>query len=173
MTGKFFLTFIIFLILLRVMELIMSKRNAGWLVKNGAVEHGQKHYPFMVTMHTLFIVSLLVEHQLRFGGAADGGPVNMILLFGFIALLAFKFWTLSTLGIYWTTKIYRIPNSEPVTTGPYRWVRHPNYIEVVLEILIAPLIFHLYFTLILFTVLNALMLWVRIREENRVWAIGQ
>jgi len=171
MTGKYFITFIIFLIVLRLMELFMSSRNAKWLTSNGAVEYGQKHYPFMVSMHTLFIVSLLIEHQFKYGDAPAGGPVNMVLLFTFIAVLAFKFWTLSTLGVYWTTKIYRIPNSEPITSGPYRFVRHPNYMEVIAELLIAPLIFHLYFTLILFTVLNAWMLSVRIKEENRIWQL--
>lgn len=165
MPDKYFIAFISFLVLLRLMELFISSRNAKWLTSNGAVEHGQKHWPFMVSMHSLFIVSIIVEYNLR------GGEVNFILFGVFAALIAFKFWVINTLGVYWTTKIYRIPNCPPITGGPYKIIRHPNYAEVCLEIIFTPLVFNLYYTAIIFTLLNAWMLSVRIREENRVWAM--
>jgi methyltransferase len=78
-------------------------------------------------------------------------------------------WVIVSLGKYWNTKILRIPGMAPVTKGPYKYFRHPNYIIVVCEFIVVPLVFHLYSTAIIFSVLNAFMLSVRIREENRAW----
>ncbi|RYY37476.1 MAG: hypothetical protein EOP46_02465 [Sphingobacteriaceae bacterium] len=75
----------------------------------------------------------------------------------------------SSLGKYWNTRIFRVPGSVPVAKGPFKFLRHPNYVEVICEIAVIPLIFHLYYTAVIFTVLNAIMLAVRIRVENRVW----
>jgi len=88
----------------------------------------------------------------------------------FALLLLFKFWALSSLGKYWNTKIFRVPGSGPVKKGPYKLFKHPNYFIVVCEIAIIPLVFNLYYTAIIFTVLNAIMLSVRIKVENKVWA---
>lgn len=160
-----FYTFILFLILQRLSELFLNKRNEKWLLQQGAIEYGREHYPFMIALHTCFIISLVVEYVWR-----GGTTVNYIFLFIFVVLLGFKAYILATLGKYWSTKIYRIPNKAPVLKGPYQFIKHPNYTEVVLEIAVIPLIFHLYITLVVFTALNALMLYVRIKEENKVWA---
>jgi methyltransferase len=132
---------------------------------NGAIQYGQSHYPFMISLHTMYIVSLIVEYILR-----GGTPISWIILGLFLVILSFKFWALSSLGKYWNTKIYRIPGVYPVKKGPYKVLKHPNYIEVICEIAIIPLVFHLYYTAIIFTILNAIMLTVRIRVENKVWA---
>ncbi|MDB5158325.1 MAG: hypothetical protein JWR50_3032 [Mucilaginibacter sp.] len=161
----YFIVFISFLILQRLSELYISSRNEKWLLQNGAIQYGQSHYPYMVAMHTLFIVSIIAEYYLR-GGTA----INWILLAAFLLVLSFKFWALSSLGKYWNTKIYRIPGVYPVKKGPYKIFKHPNYMEVVCEIAIIPLVFHLYYTAIIFSLLNAAMLTVRIRVENKVWA---
>ena len=161
----YFIIFISFLILQRLSELWIAKRNEKWLLQQGAVQYGQRHYPFMVAMHTLFIISLILEYTLK--GALQ---ISWLFLALFMTVLLFKFWALSSLGKYWNTKIYRIPGVYPVKSGPYKFLKHPNYMEVVCEIAIIPLIFHLYYTAILFTILNAAMLTVRISEENRVWA---
>jgi methyltransferase len=161
----YFLVFILFFILQRLSELFIAKRNEQWLLQQGAVEYGQAHYPFMIAMHTLFVISIIIEYFLR-----SYTPISWLFLTLFLLVLSFKFWALSSLGKYWNTKIYRIPNVYPVKKGPYRFLKHPNYLEVVLEIAIIPLIFHLYYTAVIFTVLNAVMLTVRIKEENRVWA---
>ncbi|HEX3383824.1 MAG TPA: isoprenylcysteine carboxylmethyltransferase family protein, partial [Mucilaginibacter sp.] len=87
-----------------------------------------------------------------------------------ILVLLFKLWLMSSLGKYWNTKIYRVPGSVAVKKGPYKFVRHPNYVDVVCEIAMIPLVFHLYYTAIIFSVLNAIMLMVRIKKENKVWA---
>jgi len=162
----YFIPFISFLVVQRLTELYISKRNEKWLLSKGAVEHGRGHYPFMVGMHTAFIFSIVGEYYLT----NDTHPLSYIFLGLFILLLAFKFWVLRSLGTYWNTKIYRVPGAGPVRRGPYKLLRHPNYVDVVCEIAIIPLVFHLYYTALIFTILNAIMLTVRIRVENKVWA---
>lgn len=160
-----FIVFIIFLIVQRLTELYISKRNEKWLLSQGAIEYGREHYPYIVALHTLFIVSLIVEYYL-----SGGQPMSYIFLLLFILLLSFKYWVLSSLGLYWNTKIYRIPGAIAVRKGPYKIFKHPNYVDVVLEIAIIPLVFHLYYTAVIFSLLNAIMLSVRIKVENKVWA---
>ncbi len=164
----YFVLFIIFLITQRLSELYIASRNEKWLRSQGAVEYGKEHYLYIVALHTLFIISIIVEYILRGGTAID-----LIFLVLFALLLLFKFWALSSLGKYWNTKIFRVPGSGPVKKGPYKLFKHPNYFIVVCEIAIIPLVFHLYYTAIVFTVLNAIMLTVRIGVENRVWAKQQ
>jgi methyltransferase len=161
----YFILFISFLIIQRLSELLIASRNEKWLLSQGAIQYGQSHYPYIVAMHTLFIISIIVEYILR-----PNAPIDFIFLALFILVLLFKFWALSSLGKYWNTKIYRVPGVYPVKKGPYKIFRHPNYGEVVCEIAIIPLVFHLYYTAIIFTVLNAIMLTVRISVENKVWA---
>jgi methyltransferase len=161
----YFIIFIIFLVTQRMTELYISKRNERWLLSQGAVEYGREHYPYIVALHTLFIVSLIAEYYLL-----GGQPTSYIFLLLFILLLTFKYWVLSSLGLYWNTRIYRVPGAVAVRKGPYKLFKHPNYVDVVLEIAIIPLVFHLYYTALIFSVLNAIMLSVRIRVENKVWA---
>ncbi|MBV8391153.1 MAG: hypothetical protein JO080_15215 [Mucilaginibacter sp.] len=160
-----FIIFIAFLIVQRLTELYISKRNEKWLLSQGAIEYGREHYPFILALHSLFILSLVAEYFLR-----GGQSISYIFLLLFVLLLMFKYWVLSSLGSYWNTKIYRVPGSAAVRKGPYKLFKHPNYVDVVLEIAIIPLVFHLYYTAIIFSVLNAIMLSVRIKVENKVWA---
>ncbi len=161
----YFIIFISFLILQRLSELFIARRNEKWLLGQGAIQYGQSHYPFMIAMHTLFLIAIIAEYVWR-GGTA----ISWVFLTVFLAVLLFKFWALSSLGKYWNTKIYRIPGIYPVKRGPYKFLKHPNYMEVVCEIAFIPLVFHLYYTAVIFTILNAAMLTVRITEENKVWA---
>jgi methyltransferase len=161
-----FIFFISFIILLRIGELLLSKSNEKWLLQNGAVEYGKKHYPFIVALHTLFLISMIVEYYIR-----QPPSYNLFLLAFYFLLLVFKAWVLLSLGKFWNTKIYRIANISLVKKGAYKYFKHPNYIIVIMEIVIIPLIFHLYFTAIIFTLLNAVMLFVRIKEENKALQI--
>jgi methyltransferase len=161
----YFTIFMCFLIAQRLSELYIANRNEKWLLENGAVQYGQEHYPFMVAMHTAFLISLIVEFYV-----SKNTPFSYAFFLAFILVLAFKFWALSSLGKYWNTKIYRVPGKGPVQKGPYKIFKHPNYMEVVCEIAIIPLVFNLYYTAIIFSVLNAIMLTVRINVENKVWA---
>jgi methyltransferase len=160
-----FIVFISFFILQRLSELFIARRNEKWLLSQGAIQYGQDHYPFMIALHSLFIVAIIGEFILR-----GQPPINWLFLILYLLVLSFKFWALSSLGKYWNTKIYRVPGVYPVKKGPYKFLKHPNYMEVVCEVAIIPLVFHLYYTAIVFSILNAAMLWVRISVENKVWA---
>ena len=161
-----FILFISFIILLRIAELILSRRNEIWLLQNGAIEYGQKHYPYIVMLHTFFLVSLVVEYSWK----QPTGYSLFLMLFYFL-VLAFKTWVIVSLGKYWNTRIFHIPNIPLIKTGPYQYFKHPNYLIVIIEIAIIPLIFQLYITAIVFSILNLIMLFIRIREENKALEI--
>ena len=158
-----FIVFFLLLMALRIAELILSKHHEKWLLKNGAIEFGKAHYPWMIALHVSFFISLLVEYYFQLAHSC-----NFYLLFCFLVLTALKVWVINSLEKYWTTKIYRIPNTDLVKKGVYKYFKHPNYAIVVFEIAIIPLMFHLYFTAIIFSILNAMMLYVRISEENKI-----
>lgn len=159
-----FALYIGFLIAIRLFELRVARQNEVWLRENGAVEYGQAHYPFIVGLHTLFIISMIIEYFIR--GTAS---INYFFLAAFLALIIFKVWTISSLGKYWNTKILRVPHSIFIKKGPYKYLRHPNYFIVICEIAVIPMVFGLYYTAIIFSLLNAVMLSVRIKEEEKVW----
>ena len=159
-----FILFISFFILQRLSELLIARRNEKWLLAKGAVQYGQSHYPFMIALHTIFIFSIIAEYVL------DGQPpISWLFLAIYLFVLSFKFWALASLGKYWNTKIFRVPGVSPVKKGPYKFLKHPNYIEVVCEVAVIPLVFHLYYTAVIFSLLNVAMLAVRLRVENEVW----
>ncbi|MBV5281834.1 MAG: hypothetical protein JZU53_05290 [Paludibacter sp.] len=161
-----FILFISFIILLRIGELILSRRNEKWLLQNGAIEYGQKHYPYIVALHVLFIVSLLVEYL-----TTSTAHFSLFFLVLYLLLLAFKAGVIASLGKFWNTKIYHVSGLPLIKKGVYNYIKHPNYLIVIAEIAVIPLVFHLYYTAIVFTMLNAIMLSVRIKEENKVLKI--
>ncbi len=164
-TEKMTFTIIITLFITqRLIELFIAGRNEKWLLSNGAVEYGKRHYPYIVLLHTCYVISVFCEYN--FFSEKD---ISYPFLLVFICLLTAKIWVISSLGHYWNTKIFRIPGKTPVQTGAYKYFKHPNYILVVGEIAIFPLIFHLYYTAVIFSLLNAVMLSVRIKTENKVW----
>ncbi|MFC3170217.1 isoprenylcysteine carboxyl methyltransferase family protein [Paracoccus fontiphilus] len=152
------LAFIAFLLLQRGAELILARRNTRRLLARGAVEHGAAHYPLIVAMHAAWLLAI----------AALGwsNPVSPGWLAAFAVLQVLRIWVLASLGSRWTTRI--IVLDEPlVARGPYRWVPHPNYLVVIAEILVAPMVLGLWPVALVFTLLNALVLRIRIREEAR------
>ncbi len=157
-----FILFISFIIFLRIAELFYSKSNEKWLLGNGAMEYGKNHYPFMVALHVSFLISLIVEYYLQ-----PVHSVSLFLIIFYLLLLVFKAWVVLSLGKFWNTKIYHIASFSLVKKGPYKFIKHPNYIIVIIEIAVIPLAFHLYYTAVIFSFLNAIMLYVRIREENK------
>lgn len=157
-----FIIFISFVIFIRIGELILAKRNEKWALQNGAVEFGQAHYPYIVAMHSLFFLSLIVEFATQ-----DTHALSAWILCIYFVILAFKIWILASLGKFWNTKIFRIPHFPLINKGPYRYFKHPNYMVVVVEIVAIPLVFHLYYSAVIFTLLNAIMLSIRIKEENK------
>ena len=161
-----FIIFISLVILLRICELLLAKRNEQWLLQYGAVEYGKNHYSFMIALHILFFISLIIEYLIK-----STGFYSLTLLFIYVVVLGFKIWTIFSLGKFWNTKIYRIHDFPLIKRGPYNYVKHPNYIIVMTEIALIPLIFKLYFTAVVFTILNGIMLYFRIKEENKALGI--
>jgi len=159
-----FLLFISFFACQRISELLVAKRNEKWLRTQGAIEYGQKHYPYIVALHSLFIAAMIVEYIFRTDTQFDRSFFAIYLL-----LIVLKIWVIVSLGKYWNTKILRIPGMAPRRSGLYKYFRHPNYMIVVCEFIVVPFVFHLFYTAFIFTILNALLLNIRIREEDRVW----
>lgn len=158
-----FTLFIFFVVLLRIVELIIARSNEKWMRRNGAVEYGQAHYPFIILLHTLFFFSLIAEYN--FSSTVHFYPILVVV---YLILAALKFWVIGSLGKFWNTKILRIPAAILINKGPYKYVKHPNYMIVVAELIVIPMCFQLVYTAVIFTFLNAIMLYVRIKEENRV-----
>jgi methyltransferase len=142
----------------RLGELWLARRNTAALLARGAAEVAPGHYPMIVALHTAWLAALW------FYGA--GQPVNSAWLAVFIGLQAARVWVLTTLCARWTTRIIVVPGEHLVARGPYRFVRHPNYLVVVGEIAVLPLCLGLPWVAVLFSALNAAVLTVRIRAED-------
>ena len=148
----------------RLLELVLARRNEKKARARGAVERGRGHYPLIVGLHSLWLVSTLVEGLVRGPEPPSFWPVALLL---FLLVQPLRYWAIFSLGPFWNTKILIVPGARPVGRGPYRYFSHPNYVVVVVEILTFPLIFGAWATALVFTALNAAVLYVRIREENR------
>ena len=148
-----------FVTLQRLGELWLAERNRKRLLAKGAVERDPGHYPLIVAVHGLWLAALWWW--------APGQPISVALLLLFAVLQLGRVWVLATLGERWTTRIMVLPGAPLVAGGPYRFVDHPNYVIVVLEIAVLPLVFGLCQIAALFSLLNAAVLAIRIRAENR------
>jgi methyltransferase len=148
----------------RLAELAVSNRNAAWSLRQGGVESGRGHYPVMVALHMGLLAGSLVEVWWR---RPDFEPV---LGFSMLALVvgsqALRWWCIGSLGRRWNTRVIVVPGLPPVTSGPYRFLNHPNYVAVVVEGFALPLVHSAWITAIVFTTCNAVLLSVRIRVEN-------
>jgi methyltransferase len=152
------LLFIAFVVMQRLGELLLARRNTAVLMARGAREIGADHYPLMVGMHTGWLLAIA-----GFGWQA---PVSATWLFAYAVLQALRVWILASLGSRWTTRIIII--DEPlVVRGPYRFLSHPNYMLVVAEMVVVPMVLGLVWVAALFTVLNAAILALRISVEQR------
>lgn len=152
------------LILQRIFELVLSKRNERRLRAQGAIESGKSHYPVIVALHVAFFISLVVEVIALDRTSARWWWVPFAF---FLIAQILRYWSIATLGRRWNTRILVLPGAAPITIGPYRYFRHPNYVAVAIELLSIPLIFQAYFTAIVFTLLNAIVMAVRITAEER------
>jgi methyltransferase len=147
----------------RLGELWLSSRNTKRLLAQGAHEVGASHYPLIVAVHFWWLALLW--------WLAPGRPVDGFWLAVFLFLELGRVWVLATLGRRWTTRIIVLPDAPLIRRGPYRYVNHPNYIVVVGEIAVLPLIFGLWRVALIFSLFNATVLAIRIREEGR--ALGR
>ena len=147
----------------RLSELVIARRNTASLLAKGAVEHFPGHYPFFIALHGSWLVVLTVA-------VGPDTVVNWGVIGIFAGLQLGRLWVLGTLGERWTTRILIVPDSPPIRHGPFRWVRHPNYLVVALEIPCLPLAFGLWPVAALWGALNLLLLNHRIRREDSAWA---
>ncbi len=143
----------------RLAELWLSNRNTRRLLDQGAAEFGARHYPLLVGLHVAWLAALWWW--------APGRAVNVPLLLVFALLQIGRVWVIATLGGRWTTRIIVLHGAPLVRSGPYRFVRHPNYWIVTGEIAVLPLVFGLVETAVAFSLLNLIILAIRIREENK------
>ena len=164
MSRWLYVGLILLVVVQRSSELRVAKRNERLARAAGAVEAGAGHYPWMVTIHTLFLVSCVLEVWLLERPFAPRAAGAMLLLLG--VATALRYWTISTLGERWTTRILVRPGVPLVAEGPFRWLRHPNYLAVVIEIAALPLVHGAWLTAAVFSAANAALLTVRIRAEN-------
>ncbi|MFJ1980017.1 isoprenylcysteine carboxyl methyltransferase family protein [Streptomyces albogriseolus] len=148
----------------RFAELVVARRNAAWTRARDGVEHGRGHYPVMVVLHTGLLAGCLLEPLLadRPFLPALGWPALALALLA----QALRWWCITTLGPYWNTRVIVVPGARLVGDGPYRLLRHPNYVAVVVEGAALPLVHSAWITATVFTLADAVLLTVRVRCEN-------
>lgn len=155
------LLFMAVVIVQRLAELWLANRNTRRLLARGAHEVGAEHYPLIVALHAAWLAAIVV-----FGWNA---AVSVPWLIGYGILQVFRVWILASLGARWTTRII-VLNEPLVRRGPYRFMSHPNYVLVVAELIVVPMVLGLVWVAVVFTALNAAMLTIRITAENRALA---
>jgi methyltransferase len=151
-----------FLVAQRLIELCLAQRNTRRLREIGGIEFGAAHYPLIVVLHAAWIAGLLILGHDR--------AVSPVWLTIFVLLQIGRLWVIASLGRRWTTRVIVLPGAAPVARGPYRWLRHPNYVIVALEIAVVPLALGLPVYALIFSAVNAALLAYRIRSENEALA---
>lgn len=157
-----------FVAIQRLLELRLSKRNLARALAAGGYEAGAGHYPWMVALHTGFLISTVAEVWLL-----DRPFLRPLAWTSFGLLVAaqmLRVWAIRTLGERWTTRIVIRPGLPRIESGPYRFLRHPNYLAVVTEIVALPLVHTAWWTALAFSLLNVALLAVRIRAEEAALA---
>ncbi|MDQ4038199.1 MAG: isoprenylcysteine carboxyl methyltransferase family protein [Actinomycetota bacterium] len=150
----------------RIAELVVSQRNASWALSQGGIETGRGHYPPMVALHIGLLVACLAETYLGQRPFLPALGASMLVLV--LAAQALRWWCITTLARRWNTRVIVVPGLPLVAGGPYRWLRHPNYLAVVIEGIALPLVHTAWVTAVVFTALNAvLLLGFRIPAEER------
>lgn len=158
--------YILFSLLLvqRAAELFVARKNEKWMKDRGGIEYGNSHYRYIVILHILFLISLFSEAIFTQKGISQFWYI-IVPIFIFTQII--RYWAVTSLGPYWNTKIIIVPDDVVVSKGPYQYIRHPNYVVVALEIIFIPLLFQAYFTSVCFTLLNILMMAIRIPAEEK------
>lgn len=160
----FFWTFFALLVSQRFLELLLAKRNEQIVKSKGALEFDRDGYKYIVVTHVAFLMSLVLE---KFSLQRELNKFWVVFLLIFLIAQILRYWAILSLGVYWNTKVLVVPGSQRVSTGPYKYLKHPNYIAVILEIAVIPLIFSCYLTSILFSIVNLILIRRRIEiEEN-------
>jgi methyltransferase len=152
----------------RLAEMVVARRNAAWSFARGGVESGRGHWPVMVVLHVGLLVGALAEVWLLDRPFVPwlGWPMLALVL----GAQALRWWCIGTLGRQWNARVIVVPGARRVTSGPYRWMRHPNYVAVVVEGFALPLVHSAWVTAAVFSLANAVLLTVRLRDEERALA---
>ena len=161
--SLFAIIFLGYIVFERLIELPIANRNTKRLKALGGVEHSPGHYPLIVAVHTGWIIAMVWW--------GHNNPVNFVWLGVYAVLQALRVYIIGTLGQRWTTRIIVVPDEEKVAKGPFAVLPHPNYLLVIAEILIAPLVLELWEVAAIFGALNAMVLTIRISAEERAWAV--
>ncbi|WP_336922926.1 isoprenylcysteine carboxyl methyltransferase family protein [Aquipuribacter sp. SD81] len=166
MTSQgWFLVLVGAVVVARLVELAVAARHLRWAQERGGVERGAGHYPVMVALHVALLVGAPLEVWLL------DRPFVPVLGWSALALLvashALRWWCITTLGPQWNTRVVVVPGLPLVTGGPYRWLRHPNYVAVVLEGVALPLVHSAWLTAVVFTVADLVLLRHRVRVEEQ------
>lgn len=148
----------------RVAELTVALRHTRWSAARGGIEAGSGHYPAMVTLHTALLAGCLAEVWLA--GRTAHPLLGWTMVGVVVAAQALRWWCIRTLGPRWNTRVIIVPGLPLVTGGPYRWLRHPNYVAVAAEGVALPLAHGAWLTAVLFTLLNTALMAVRVRCED-------
>jgi methyltransferase len=148
------------IVLQRLGELVYAARNTRHLKQRGAIEHGRRHYPLLIALHAAWLIAIVVFVPAE-------AAINWLPLGLFILLQAARLWIVVTLGPYWTTRIISLPGTPLVRCGPYHLMRHPNYLVVIGEIALLPLVFGAWQIAVVFSIFNlALLAWRRRVEDE-------
>ena len=148
----------------RLFELYVAKNNRTWALTAGAQEFGAWHYPLFVLLHSGWLAGWIIEFSLGDGTVSEFWYLWLSL---FLLAQGLRYWCMISLGLLWNTRILVIPDGEIICKGPYRFLRHPNYLAVAIELMSVPLIFNAVITATLATFFNAvLILGIRIPQEN-------
>ena len=167
-SQAWYVVLVLVVVAARLVELSVAQRHLRWARERGAVEFGAGHYPVMVLLHSAFLVACLVEVPL-----ADRPFLPWLgwtMLAVLLAAHVLRWWCIRSLGNQWNTRVLIVPGLSLVSRGPYRWLKHPNYVAVVAEIVALPLVHTAWVTALVFTLANAALLAVRIRVENQALA---
>lgn len=167
-SRELYLGLILIIVFERLGELLLTRRNAARLLARGGFAAGEAHYPAMVLLHTAILVGAPLEVYLLGRDFLPWLGLPMLALVG--GTMALRYWAISTLGDRWTTRILVVPGEPPVTGGPYRFVRHPNYLAVIVEVAALPLVHSAWLSALLFSLANAAVLRLRIRAEEAALA---
>jgi methyltransferase len=159
----FFWIFFAFLVSQRFLELRLAKRNERILKSKGALEFDRDGYRYIVATHVAFFISLVIEKFFLQRGLNKYWVVFFVI---FVIAQILRYWAISSLGIYWNTRVLVVPGSQRMTKGPYRCLKHPNYIAVIMELSVIPLIFSCYLTSIIFSTVNFILIRRRIGIEE-------
>lgn len=147
----------------RIMELRVAKRNERLARSRGAIEAGAGHYMAIVALHVLWFIGMIVEIVVLTRHISPFWPAFLLI---FLLAQGLRYWAIRSLGVWWNTRILVLPGSTAVKSGPYRHMKHPNYVAVIIELFVLPALYGAYLTAITTSLINAVLLRIRIRDEE-------